>query len=273
MNGSAAADRSSLVARIRGILGRRELLLALTYREVQVRYKQAFLGMAWAVFMPLALMLVFTVLRRGFAPGSDGDLPYAIWAYAGLLPWTMHQTALKGCTGTLVTHKNLLQKVYFPRELFPLAKIGAALVDFAVGLLVLGGLMAWFGMPLRAAFLLLPGIVAVHVLLMIGVGFALSSMNVFFRDVQYVFDVIVLVWMFASPVLMDTRGRLVVGGVDVLADLNPMHAILEAYRDVLLRGGLTDPAHFVSGTAWALGIFVLGFLIFSRTEPLFAERA
>jgi lipopolysaccharide transport system permease protein len=186
---------------------------------------------------------------------------------------TFHQVALKGCTGTLVTNKNLMQKVYFPREIFPLAKIGAALVDFGVGLVVLGGLMAWFRVVPTAAALLLPVVILVHLMLVVGLGLALAAANVFFRDVQYVFDVIVLVWMFASPVFFETGGKRFAGGVDVFADLNPMHPILHGYRDVLLYGGLRDPAHFVLGAAWAAGFLLLGFLVFARWEPLFAERA
>jgi len=269
---TSVADRRSLLGRLRGVARRHELLRSLTWREVQVRYKQAFLGMAWAVFMPLSLMLVFTLLRRGLVAPGTTDVAYPVWAYAGLLPWTMHQTALKGATGSLVVNKNLLQKVYFPRELFPLAKVGAAVVDFVVGLSVLVVLMLWYDVPLRPALLLLPVVLAVHLLLMVGLGFLLSAANLFYRDVQYVFDVVVLVWMFASPVFLDTRGKLVVGGLDVLAELNPMHPILEGYRDVLLRGGLTDPGHFLLGLAWAVGVFLLGFAVFARAEPRFAER-
>jgi lipopolysaccharide transport system permease protein len=270
---SAAADRASLAGRMRGVIARADLLLALTHREVQVRYKQAFLGMAWAVFLPLSLMLVTTALRAGLAPGWHTTVPYAVFSYCGILPWTFHQVALKGCTGTLVTNKNLMQKVYFPREIFPLAKIGAALVDFGVGLVVLAGLMAWFRVVPTAAALLLPVVILVHLMLVVGLGLALAAANVFFRDVQYVFDVIVLVWMFASPVFVETRGRHFIGKIDVFADLNPMHPILEGYRDVLLNGGFTNPWHFVLGAAWAVAFLLFGFLVFARWEPLFAERA
>jgi ABC-type polysaccharide/polyol phosphate export permease len=133
--------------------------------------------------------------------------------------------------------------------------------------------MAWKGMPLHASVLLLPVVVAVHLLLLVGVGFLLSAANVFFRDVQYVFDVLVLVWMFASPVLVDTAGRVVAGGVDLLVVLNPLHPVIEGYRDVLLRGGFRDPAHFALGAAISGLWCVLGFLVFARTEPRFAERA
>ena len=270
---SAAADRASLVGRMRGVIARADLLVTLTHREVQVRYKQAFLGMAWAVFLPLSLMLVTTALRAGFAPGGHGSVPFPVWSYIGILPWTFHQVALKGCTGTLVTNKNLMQKVYFPREIFPLAKIGAALVDFGVGLVVLGALMAWFHVIPTAAALLLPVVILVHLMLVVGLGLALAAANVFFRDVQYVFDVVVLVWMFASPVFVETRGRRFIGGIDVFADLNPMHPILEGYRDVILNGGFTNPWHFVLGIVWAVAFLLFGFLVFARWEPLFAERA
>ncbi len=273
MSRSPAADRASLLGRIRGVIARRDLLVALTHREVQVRYKQAFLGMAWAVFLPLSLMLVTTALRGGFAPGWRTTVPYAVFSYCGILPWTFHQTALKGCTATLVTNKNLLSKVYFPRELFPLAKIGAAFVDLCVGLVVLAGLMAWHHVVPTSAVLLLPLVALVHLMLVVGIGFALAAANVFFRDVQYVFDVIVLVWMFASPVFMETRGRRFVGGIDVFADLNPMHPILEGYRGVLLEGGIANPWHFALGAVWAVAFLLVGFLVFARWEPLFAERA
>lgn len=264
--------RRSLVARIGAVFGRRELLAALTHREVQVRYKQAALGMAWAVFLPLSLMVVFTIVRRGSGARDDG-LPYAVWAYTGLLGWTLHQTSLKGCVATLVTNRNLLQKVYFPRELFPLAKVGAALVDFSVGLVVLVGLMLWKGVPFQASMALLPVVVGVHLMLILGVGFLLSAANLFFRDVQYVFDVLVLVWMFSSPVFIETSGKLVVQGIDVFAVANPMVPILDGYRDVLLRGGLRDPQHFLLGAAIAGLWFVAGLAFFAKAEPKFAERA
>ncbi len=266
-------DRSSLAARVRGMWARRDLLLALTKREIKVRYKQAFLGMAWAVFMPFSLMLVFTVLRSEMvSPGDTGNLPYAVWAYAGLLPWTMHQVGLKGSTTTLVANKNLLAKVYFPREFFPLAKIGAAALDFAVGLIVLIGLMVWFGVSVQSSVLLLPVVVFAHLMMMAGFGFLLSAANLFFRDVQYIFDVFILIWMFASPVFLDPAGKLMLGPVDVLRDLNPLHPILTAYRDVLLHGEFQNPVHAAHGAAWSLGLFLLGFLVFSVVEPRFAER-
>lgn len=269
-----SAGRRSLAGRVRAILARRELLLAFTAREIQVRYKQAFLGMAWAVFMPFALMLVWTAARRQLLGAGDvGGVNPAVWAYCGLLVWTLHLTALKGCTNTLVTNKNLLSKVYFPREIFPLSKIGAALVDFAVGLLALVALMAWAGTPFHAGMALLPLAVALHVLLLVGFGFLLSALNLFFRDVQYVFDVFMMVWMFASPVFVETEGAVVVGGFDVLRYGNPMHPVVTLYRDVLLHGGVRDPGHLLVGVAWAAGAFLAGFLLFARAEPKFAERA
>lgn len=271
MRHRAIRDRASLLGRAGGIVARLDLLAALTHREVQVRYKQAFLGMAWAVFMPFALMLIFTLVRQGMiTPGAENEVAYPVWAYCGLLPWTMHQTALKGCVGSLVTNKNLLAKVYFPRELFPLAKIGAAVVDFGVGLLVLFGLMAWFHVPFTPGIALLPVVLAVHLVLLTGLGLLLSAANLFYRDVQYVFDVFVLLWMFASPVFIDPA-RPTTAGV-LLQTLNPMHPVLTAYRRVLLHGDLGEPAEFLHGVAWAFLVLLIGVMVFARREPEFAER-
>lgn len=268
---SPAEDRRNLWTRVRAVVERRELLGTMTAREVSVRYKQAFLGAAWAVFLPFSLMVVFSFVRAGLG-AQDYGVPYAVWSYTGLIAWTMHQTSLKGCTGVLVANKNLLSKVYFPREILPFAKIGAALVDYGVGLIVLAVLMAWHHVTPGWSVLLLPVVVAVHLMLLAGAGLLLSALNVFFRDVQYVFDVFILLWMFASPVFTDTRHGPVVWGVNILRDANPMHAILEGYRDVLLRGGFQDPAHFVQGAALSGIVFFVGLLVFSRAEPRFAER-
>jgi ABC-type polysaccharide/polyol phosphate export permease len=182
----------------------------------------------------------------------------------------MHQTALKGCVGSLVTNKNLLAKVYFPRELFPFSKIGAAVVDFGVGLIVLFGLMLYFGVPFHPGIALLPLVLLLHMVLLAGFGLLLSAANLFYRDVQYVFDVVVLLWMFASPVFIDPA-RPTTTGV-LLKTLNPMHPVLTSYRSVLLDGDLGNPAELLHGAAWALLALVLGVFVFARREPEFAER-
>lgn len=280
MSRDVATARRSLVARTVAIGRRFELLHALTKREVQVRYKQAFLGMAWAVFMPFSLMLVFVALKGSFVPqtGEEEVIPYAVWSYCGLLVWTMHQTALKGATNTLVANKNLLSKIYFPRELFPLSKIGAAVVDFVVGLTVLVGLMVWFDVAFQPAMLLLPLVLLVHMFLLVGVGFLLSAANLFFRDVQYVFDVFVLLWMFASPVFVsipvESAGGEFSATREALVHLNPMHPILTGYRAALLEGGFDAETgrHFLFGSLYVTALFLVGFTVFARAEPKFAER-
>lgn len=274
MSRATSAGRRSLLARARAVVAHRELLGAFTKREVQVRYKQAFLGMAWAVFLPFVMMLIWTKVRSQLfeATADDGVSP-ALVIYLSFLVWTYFQTSVKGCTGTLITNKNLLSKVYFPREVFPLAKIGAATVDFAVGLAVLFGLMFWFGQPPQWSTLLLPLVLLVHVLLMTGLGMLLSALNLFYRDVQYVMDVLLLIGMLASPVLVhETAGRVMIGSFDVLKHGNPMHPVIMGYRDVLLYGEFQDPKHMAFGAGFALVVFLVGFFAFSRMEPRFAER-
>ena len=154
-----------------------------------------------------------------------------------------------------------------------LTRTGAPSLALHSAVVIFAALMAWFNVVPTAAVLWLPVVVLVHVTLVVGLGLALAAANVFFRDVQYVFDVIVLVWMFASPVFFETRGRHFIGGLDVFADLNPMHPILEGYRDVLLHGGFSNPYHFMMGAVWAVAFLLFGLLVFARWEPLFAERA
>ena len=141
----------------------------------------------------------------------------------------------------------------------------------AATLIALGfGLMAWFGVPFQAGMLLLPVVLLLHLVLLVGFGLLLSAANLFYRDVQYVFDVIILLWMFASPVFVDPARPTLAGSL--LRTLNPMHPVLTAYRDVLLHGGIVDVPHVLHGVAWAFGVLFLGVVVFARREPQFAEK-
>ncbi|MBZ0173579.1 MAG: ABC transporter permease, partial [Phycisphaerales bacterium] len=259
----------------------RELLGNLTRKEIRIRYKQSFLGIAWAIFVPVSMMLVFTFIFSkvakvdpGKLPNSSRELPYAVFAYCGLLPWTFFSQSLSGCVTTLVTNRQLVTKVYFPREVFPLSKILAGMVDFAIASLVLVFLMVWFDIGVGTTILWVPVIFLAQVLFMLGCGLFLSMANLFYRDVQYVFQVGIQLWMFATAVIYPIPATVsddspVIG---TLLRLNPMTPILDGYRDAIIHQRMPDFATAWPAFALIVVILYIGVWSFDRAQYLFAER-
>jgi len=250
----------------------RQLLWSLAWRDIRVRYKQSLLGIAWAMFIPLAMMGVFTVINTvvfKIPRERTMGLPYPVFAYMGLLPWTFFARASKVATNSLVANRNLVTKIYFPREVFPLSAIVASLVDFGVGAFVLAGLMIVFGTPVHATLLLLPMVVLVEVLFCAGISFFLSMGNLFYRDVRMVYEVIVMLWMFATNVIYPLEtGK---PTVDLLIKLNPMTPIISAYRSLAFAGTL-DVGAFGYAAAVAVLLCITGWVAFHKAEFIFAER-
>lgn len=247
----------------------RELLFELAHRDVRIRYKQTLLGAAWAVFTPVLMMLLFTQIFARVAKIDTGGIPYPIFVYCGLLPWQFFAACLKGSVESLTRNSRLVTKIYLPREVFPLSIVLSSLVDFAVAGVVLAGLMAWYGFaPPTAVLFALPVIFGVQVVFTIGMCLLLSMGNLFYRDVKYIFEVGLLVWMFATSVVypMPTSG----GWAFVLA-LNPMTHIIDAYRHVLLLGQLPDPLGLTYATLVAGMIAAYALRWFHEAEYLFAE--
>ena len=261
------------------LLRYRQLLLSLTWRDLRVRYKQSVLGIAWAVLLPLSMMFVFTfVFTRAIDARAvlNIDMPYALFAYTGLVPWTFFSVSLGGCVNSLVSNRNLLTKVYFPREVFPLSSIGSALVDFMIAMSVLGGLMMYFHWTgtwtctVRWAWLAVPVIVAVQIMLTIGVGMFLAMANLFYRDVRQIFGVTIQLLMFLSGVVVPVPND---GSTlaQVIA-LNPMVAIMAAYRDCLIFGRLPDWNSMAYATTFAVIVLIVGWVCFRRASFRFAEH-
>lgn len=256
----------------------RELLLSLTWRDVRIRYKQSMLGIGWAVLMPLSMMLVFTfVFTRAIDARSvlKVDMPYALFAYTGLVPWTFFSAGLNGCVNSLVANRNLVTKVYFPREVFPLACIGSSFVDFSIASTVLAGLMAYFhfsgafSCAVHPTLMLVPIVLCVQVAMMIGLGMLLAMANLFYRDVRQVFSVVIQLWMFVSAVVVPVPND---GSVlaKVIA-LNPLVSIINAYRDCILYGRIPDAGGFCYAAIMAAIFLVVGWVCFRRASFKFAE--
>jgi ABC-type polysaccharide/polyol phosphate export permease len=245
-----------------------ELLYQMTRRDLLLRYKQTAIGFGWAVFMPLVNTAVFSMIFMRVAPVSTG-LPYPLFAYCGLLAWNFTAASLRFGVNSLTSNVSLVTKVYFPREIFPVSAVLVSLVDFAVGSIVLVAMMAYYGIAPGWAMLVLPAVVAVHVAFTVGVSLMLAMGNLFYRDVKYLFEIAVTVWMFATSVVypMDLVG----GHLRLVLALNPMTPIIDAYRSVLLRGELPPPAFAVTA-AGSLIFAAWAAVVFHRAEYQFAEN-
>ena len=255
-----------------------ELLLSLTWRDLRVRYKQSLLGLLWAVVLPLSMMLVFTfVFTRAIDAGSvmRVNMPYALYAYTGLVPWMFFSASLGGCVNSLVANRNLVTKVYFPREVFPVSCVASALVDFCIAMSVLAGLMAYFHytdqwrFALTGWVLLLPLIVTVQILLTIGIGLMLAMANLFYRDVRQIFGVGIQLMMFVSAVVVPVPRD--GSSLARLISINPMVPILSAYRDCLIHGRAPAMEGLVYSTIVAVIVLIGGWALFRRTSYRFAE--
>jgi ABC-type polysaccharide/polyol phosphate export permease len=244
-----------------------ELLYQMTYRDLLLRYKQTFMGFAWAIFMPLVNTIVFSVIFTRVAP-VDVGMPYPLFAFAGLLTWNFFASSQKFAVSALTANMSLVTKVYFPREILPLSAVFVTFVDFMVAGVVLAGMMVWYQVPIRVTFVLLPLVMFVHVLFTLGVALLLSMANLFYRDVKYLFEIVLTVWMFVTSVLYPTE--LMGPRFATLMHLNPLTPIIDAYRDVLFRGVVPDVWF-----AYAAGVSVVTLLVswvtFHRAEFQFAE--
>ncbi len=254
---------------VRELVDYRELLYSMTWRDLLLRYKQTAMGFGWALFTPVLNMIIFSVIFTRVAR-LDTDLPYPIYAYAGLLPWHMLAASLRFSVSSLTGNSTLVTKVYFPREVFPFSAILVSLVDFAVGGIVLAVLMAYYGIGVSWTILFLPVVIVVQVLFTAGVALLLAMGNLFFRDVKYLFEVVITLWMFATSVLYPVNR--ISGWLGELLMLNPMTPIIEAYRSVLLRGELPPTGRFAYVAVMSLLVLMVGWLTFHRAEFQFAEN-
>lgn len=246
----------------------RELLRQMIVRDLLLRYKQTIMGFGWAVFMPLINTAVFSVIFTRVAK-LETPVAYPVFAFCGLWVWNLSASALRFSVVSLTANANLVSKIYFPREIFPFSAIVVCLVDFAVGSVVLAALMMWYQVPVGPALLWLPAVITVHVVFTAAVALLLSMANLFYRDVKYLFEVVITVWMFASPVVYPIAG--IDGVVGALLRLNPMTPILDAYRAVILLNAAPSPAFGAAALA-SVALFGFAWVVFHRMEFQFAEN-
>jgi len=246
-----------------------DLLYTLSVHRVNVRYKQTALGVLWAVLQPLLMMVIFTAVFSVLARMPSDGRPYALFAYAALLPWTFFATSLSNGTNSLVAHTQLITKVYFPREILPLTYIVAGLFDFAIGFVVLLGLLAWYHVGLTAqAWNLIP-IVALLAAWTLAVALFLAALQVRFRDVGVALPALVQLWMFASPVIYPLG--VVPAGWRTWYLLNPMAGIVASCRSVLLQGQAPEALPLRMAVIVTVVALPLSYLFFKRAEATMAD--
>ncbi|MBZ0136214.1 MAG: ABC transporter permease [Planctomycetes bacterium] len=260
----------SIARDLRELISYRELVTVFARREIRARYRHSLLGAGWAVALPVGLTLIFTFVFARIAPVDTGAVPYPIFAYIGLLPWQLHANILNGSVRSLIDNRSLVISVYFAREVLPLSRVGSACFDFAVGATVLVGLMAWYGVAPGPGLLLVPLVLCAQVSFGAGLALFAAGGNLLYRDVQYVLQVVITMWMFGSAVVYPIPET---GWFIWLKYVNPITPMLDAYRGLIVGGrwGFDPPFYVACGIS--LLTLVLGWLWFRRVERRFGELA
>lgn len=247
----------------------RELLIELTQREIKQRYKQSVLGYAWVILNPLCQMLVMAFVFSKIMRMPPLGVPYSVYLYAGLLPWTLFSNSLTSAVNALVGNSGLITKIYFPREIFVASTIGAKIVDFFLALTVFLGFLVYFQTPFTIHLLWVIPIFLIQQLFTYGLSLLLAAANLFYRDVQYVFNLVILVWMYLTPVIYPVE--LFPERYRWIFQINPMAVIINAYRQVILAGAEPNFTSLAIALALSLGLLVFAFKVFKKLEGIFAD--
>jgi lipopolysaccharide transport system permease protein len=250
---------------------RRELLAHMTVRHLKGQFKQSVLGYSWTLVNPLSQMLILTFVfsRILQVPTGIPGVPYTLFLFMGLLPWNFFSAAVSSATGSVSGAAGLVTKVYFPREILPIAAILTKVVDLLVGLLILTGLMVFFGHLPAWTSVWVPLLFLVQFVFTVGLSLPLAALNLYFHDVSFLVGVALTLWFYLTPVLYPLSR--VPEGYQWLFDLNPNSLFIEAYRRVVLQGISPGTERVLMGLAISLATFVVGYYLFKKMEPGFAD--
>ena len=262
--------RGWLDLRLGEVWAYRELLYFFVWRDVKVRYKQTAIGVAWVVFQPLLTMGVFTLFFGRLAKLPSDGLPYPVFYFTALVPWSYFATALQSCTAVVVENQSVITKVFFPRLVLPISAVISGLVDFSIGCVVLGAVLAFYHIRPGVSALWLPALLLLAVLTALGVGLWMSALNALYRDVKYVVPFLIQFWMFASPVaypssLVPVQWRWLYG-------LNPMAGVIDGFRWALTGHGTAPGPLLLASTAAVVLVVTGGLFFFQRMEGAIADR-
>ena len=262
-------SRGWALPQIRDIWVYRELLYFLVWRDLKVRYKQTVLGILWAIIQPFFLMVIFSIFFGKLAKIPSEGIPYPIFAYAGLLPWSYFSQSLNACSDSLVGNSHLITKVYFPRLIIPISSVLSGLVNFGISFGILLAMMFYYHIIPPLAALLLPFLIIMAVATALGAGLWLSALNVQYRDIRYAKSFLVQFWFFATPVVYSSS--LVPGIWRFFYGLNPMVGVVEGFRAALLGKGQVIGGTFMVSIIVIMCLLVTGTLYFRRMEREFAD--
>ena len=246
----------------------RELAWTLALRDVQVRYRQTFVGLAWSVIKPVLTMVVFSIVFGRIAGIPSGDVPYPVFLYAALLPWQFFSNALTASANSVLASRDLITRVYFPRLVVPIASIGACLLDMLVATSVLFALMAWYGMAPGLHLLLALPLLVLVMITALGAGTLVAALAVRYRDFVHLLPFAMQLWLFLTPVVYGSAS--VPEELHWLLVLNPMTGVVEGFRAAFL-GVPLDPGTLASGVVAAVVVALAGILVFERVERTFAD--
>jgi lipopolysaccharide transport system permease protein len=247
----------------------RELLYFLAWRDIKIRYKQTALGAAWAIIQPFFTMIIFSIFFGHLAGIPSDGVPYPIFSFAALVPWTFFANSLNQSSNSLVSSANLIQKVYFPRLAVPIASVFSGMVDFVLAFIVLLGMMLYYGMLPTINVVWLPAFCLLAFVTSLGVGLWLSAMNVRFRDIRYTVPFLIQFWMFATPIAYPSS--LLSEPWRTLYGLNPMVGVIEGFRWGLLGTNTAPGSIIIISSLMAIAILVGGAFYFRRAEKSFAD--
>jgi lipopolysaccharide transport system permease protein len=247
----------------------RELLYFLIWRDVKVRYKQTLLGAAWAILQPLLTMVIFSVFFGKLAGMPSDGVPYPLFAYIALVPWTFFANGLTLSSNSLVSNRTLLRKVYFPRLVIPVSAVASGLIDFGIAFVVLLGLAAKYGVTPTVHVLWLPALVLLALVTALGVGLWFAALNVLYRDIQYIVPFLVQVWLYATPIVYPSS--LVPARWRTLYAINPMVGVVEGFRWALLGTGTAPGPMILVSAVVSIAILIGGLFFFRRMEKSFSD--
>lgn len=249
----------------------RDLFFFLVWRDIKTRYAQSVLGVGWAIIQPVFSMIVFTIIFGNLARVDSEGVPYAIFSFTALVPWTFFSSSLTSASGSLIASKNLLTKIYFPRLVIPLSPVIGKLIDFGISLLILVGLMFWYGVIPTIWTLMLPVFIILMMLTSAGVGMWLTALSIQYRDIRYGAEFFIQLLMYGSPVIYATS--IIPEKYQIIYALNPMVGVIEGFRAALL-GTRAMPWNLIGiGSLMAIAFFLSGALYFRSMERYFADVA